>query len=122
MLKEKMKIIQKKIVLENETAINIGSGGLEVFSTPMLAAFMENTAFNLVENKMEVGMTTVGTSLNLKHLKSNRVGDELLCECEIVGIDGKKIICNIQVMFQGVLVASCEHERFIVNSKKFMSK
>ena len=80
MLKEKMKIIQKKIVLENETAINIGSGGLEVFSTPMLAAFMENTAFNLVENKMEVGMTTVGTSLNLKHLKSNRVGDELLCE------------------------------------------
>lgn len=122
MLKEGMKVSQRKIVLENETALKIGSGGLEVFSTPMLLAFMENSAFNLVESEMELGMTTVGISLNLKHLKSNRIGDELLCECELVKIEGKKLVFTIQVIFKGENVAFCEHERYIVDSKKFMSK
>ena len=40
---------QEKIVMDNETAEKIGSGGLHVFSTPMLIAFMENTAYNLIQ-------------------------------------------------------------------------
>ena len=122
MLKEGIKLTQEKVVIKSETAINIGSGGLEVFSTPMLVAFMENSAFKLVEDKMELGMTTVGTSLNLKHLKSNRVGETLLCECELVKVENKKLTFDIKVIFNEVIIGTCEHERFIVNIEKFMKK
>ncbi|MGL5541954.1 MAG: thioesterase family protein, partial [Fusobacteriaceae bacterium] len=78
MLKEGMELVIEKTVNENETAAKVASGALEVFSTPMLIAFMENTAFQLAQGELSDELTTVGTSVNIKHLKANLVGDKLL--------------------------------------------
>lgn len=122
MLKEGMILTLEKIVKESETAAKVASGALEVFSTPMLIAFMENTAFTLVQKEMNEGDTTVGISVNIKHLKANLVGDKLKCEAKLVKIDGKKLDFIVKVFYNDILVGEGEHSRFIVNEEKFLSK
>lgn len=122
MLKEGLSLTQKKIVRADETAAKVASGALEVFSTPMLIAFMENTAFNLVQNKLIAGDTTVGISVNIKHLKANLVGDELTCTATLKKIEGKRLDFSVEVHCGEIIVGEGEHSRFIVNEEKFLRK
>ena len=73
-LKEGTSLIKETKVTENETAIKIGSGDLEVYATPSMIAFMENTAKNLVTDELPVGYTTVGINMNVNHIKASPVG------------------------------------------------
>lgn len=122
MLKEGMQLIQSKVVNESETAAKVASGALEVFSTPMLIAFMENTAFNLAQKELVEGDTTVGISVNIKHLKANLIGDKLSCIATLEKIDGKKLDFSVKVLHGETVVGEGEHSRFIVNEKKFLEK
>ena len=70
MLNAGMELILKKVVSSSETADAVASGALKVFSTPMMIAFMESTAFELAQKNLEEGDTTVGTAVNIKHLKA----------------------------------------------------
>lgn len=111
-----------KLVEKNETADVVGSGGLKVYSTPMLVAFMENTAYKLVEDQIEDKMATVGISIEVKHLKANLVGDELICEAKIDNIEGRRLDYIIEVKHRGELVGEAKHSRFIVDQEKFLNK
>lgn len=122
MLKEGMSFTQKKVVMANETAAKVASGALEVFSTPMLIAFMESTAFSLAQKELEDGDTTVGIAVNIKHLKANLIGDELTCTATLEKIDGKKLDFSVKVFHGETLVGEGKHSRFIVNEEKFLAK
>jgi len=52
----------------------MGSGDLEVYATPSMIAFMENTAKSLVTDELPVGYTTVGINMNVNHIKASPVG------------------------------------------------
>lgn len=121
-MREGMKLVLEKTVKAEETAAKVASGALEVFSTPMLIAFMENTAFNLAQKELEAGDTTVGISVNIKHLKANLVGDLLKCEALLTKIDGKKLFFQVKVTYDEDVVGEGEHIRYIVNEKKFIEK
>jgi predicted thioesterase len=121
-LKEGMKLVLEKTVMPEDTAAKVASGALEVFSTPMLIAFMENTAFNLAQEKLESGDTTVGISVNIKHLKANLVGDLLKCEALLTKIEGKKLFFQVKVIFGEDIVGEGEHVRYIVDEKKFIER
>nr|WP_321328835.1 thioesterase family protein [uncultured Ilyobacter sp.] len=121
-LKEGMKLILEKTVKAEETAAKVASGALDVFSTPMLIAFMENTAFNLAQKELQEGDTTVGISVNIKHLKANLVGDLLKCEALLTKVDGKKLIFDVKVTYNDEIVGEGEHIRYIVNEKKFVER
>lgn len=122
MLKEGMTLTQQKVVNESETAAKVASGALEVFSTPMLIAFMENTAFNLAQKELGEGETTVGISVNIKHMKANLVGDEVVCTATLEKIDGKRLDFSVKVLHGETLVGEGEHSRFIINEEKFLAK
>ncbi len=122
MLKENISYCLETVIGNDETAIKMESGGLKVYSTPSLIAFMEKTAFLCVENFLDVGDTTVGISINAKHLKANLVGDKLQCTATLTKVDGKKLSFDILVTYKDIVVGSCIHDRFIVNGNKFMDK
>ncbi|WP_300390462.1 thioesterase family protein [Fusobacterium sp.] len=122
MLKEGMTLTQQKVVKESETAAKVASGALEVFSTPMLIAFMENTAFNLAQKELGEGETTVGISVNIKHMKANLVGDEVVCTATLEKVDGKRLDFSVKVLHGETLVGEGEHSRFIINEEKFLAK
>ena len=122
MLKEGMNFTQNKVVKESETAAKVASGALEVFSTPMLIAFMESTAFTLAQKELGEGDTTVGISVNIKHLKANLIGDELTCTATLDKIEGRKLTFIVEAKDTHKVIGKGIHERFIINNEKFMNK
>ena len=122
MLKKDSSYKLEKIIDSSETAVKMESGGLDVFSTPNLIAFMEKTAFLSVEKYLDEESTTVGISINAKHLKANLIGYELSCVATLTEIDGKKLSFEIVVIHKETIVGSCFHDRFIVNKEKFINK
>lgn len=111
-----------KKVLDTETASTIGSGMVEVFSTPMLIAFMENAAYKLVQDSLNDGETTVGFEINAKHLGANLVGDEVVATATLTGVDGRKLDFTIEVKAKDRVVGTATHTRYVINTEKFMTK
>lgn len=109
------------LVSEIQTASHFGSGLLPVFATPALIAFMENTAMQLIE--LPQGSSSVGISINMKHLKASLVGAKIKCTAEIKAVEGRKYSFEIKAFDEsGDLIGEATHERFVVDIEKFMSK
>ena len=99
-----------------------GSGGLEVYATPAMIALMENTAWASVEPCMEEGGSTVGTKLDVSHLSASPVGARITCESELVEIDGRRLVFKVSASDDAGLIGEGMHERFIINTEKFMAR
>lgn len=109
-------------VTENDTAKALGSGGLDVLSTPKLIALMENASLLLVRPYLDEGMDTVGTQLNVKHLAATPVGMTVRAEAELIEIDRRRLVFSVKAWDEVELVGEGTHERFIVDMKKFTDK
>lgn len=108
---------------KTQTADNYGSGALPVFATPALVALMENTAMKMVARDLPEGKSTVGTAINIRHLKASAVGETIECTATIKEIEGRKYVFEIQATDeQNDIIGEGIHERYIVDIEKFMSK
>jgi len=113
---------QTKIVTFGDTAAEYGSGFLEIFATPALIAFMEHTALLLVQPYLESGFGTVGTTINISHLKGTPVGANVECVATLIKIDGNSLTFNIVVTDETGKVGEGTHSRFIIDEERFMKK
>lgn len=109
-------------VTENKTAKTVGSGTLDVFATPAMIALMEQTAAESVEKELEQGTTTVGIKINVDHLAATPVGMKVYCESTLAEVDGRKLVFDIEAFDEAGMIGKAYHERFIVDSKRFMDK
>ncbi|UTC61665.1 thioesterase family protein [Treponema sp. OMZ 787] len=122
MLKTGINGKEEIIVNENHSAESLESGTLKVFGTPAMIALMEKTAWKSVQDYLEEGQGTVGTSLEIKHVSATPLGMKVYCESELTGIDGKKLIFSVKAYDETGLIGEGIHERFIVNNEKFQKK
>lgn len=113
---------QQITVTKKDTAIEYGSGSLEVYATPAMAALIENTAMNSVSPFLGEGEATVGTLLNIKHLSASPVGSIITCETELTEIDGRRLVFKTTVSDNKGLIGEGVHERFVIKTEKFMLK
>ena len=113
----------EEIVVEHkDTAAVYGSGALEVFATPAIIAMMEMTSLKCVANKIGEENTTVGIAVNIKHLKASPVGHTIRCIAKVIEVDRKRLVFEVKCFDGEELIGEGTHERFVVNSAKFMSK
>ena len=80
------------VVEHKDTAAVYGSGSLEVFATPAMIALMEKTCLESVNAKIGEGNTTVGISVNIKHLKASPIGSLIRCDSKLVDVDRKRLV------------------------------
>lgn len=113
---------QEIVVTKELTAEVIGSGLLPVYATPSMIALMENTTSKSVEEFLEEGQGTVGTSLNIKHLSATAVGKAVTCESKLIEVDRKRLVFEVKAFDEAGLIGEGIHERFIIDNKKFMEK
>lgn len=121
-LKTGIRKVNETVVTEEMTAARAGSGGLRVFSTPHMIALMETTAWSSVEPCMEEGKSTVGTRLDVAHLSASPVGARITCETELIEIDRKRLVFKVKASDDAGLIGEGTHERFIIDTERFMSK
>jgi fluoroacetyl-CoA thioesterase len=82
---------------------------------------MENTAMQLIE--LPEGSSSVGISINMKHLKASAIGETIHCTATVTAIDGRRYYFELKATDStGDLIGEGTHERVVVNIEKFMSK
>ena len=122
--------MELKIGLENEleiiitpqdTAKSYGSGKLDVFATPAMIALMEKTALQLVAPFLAEGQDTVGTEINVKHIKATAVGQRVECYAKLHEIDEKKITFIVEAYDEKGLIGTGTHKRYFIDIAKFIS-
>ena len=113
---------KERIIPYEQTAEYISSGLLPVFATPCMIQFMEETSRVSVEPYLAEGQSTVGTSVNIKHLASTFVGCKVTCESELVEIDRRRLVFNVKVYDDKELLGEGQHERFIIDNAKFIAR
>ncbi len=110
------------IVTKELTAEVQGSGSLPVYATPAVVALIENTACQCITNLQE-GETTVGTHIDIHHLKASAVGEKVTCTATLLIQEGRQYHFKAEVVnAKGDTIATATHERFLVNAERFMAK
>lgn len=111
-----------EIVNEGNTAAMLGSGGLNVYATPAMILLMEKTSWTIAEKELEEGLTTVGTSIDIKHTSASPIGSNITCKSELVEVDRKRLVFHVEAHDDCGMIGEGTHERFIIDSDKFMAK
>ena len=105
------------IVGKQHLASLIGSGDVDVFSTPSMIAFVESTCSDMIKEP------TVGTYIECKHIRSTPLGMKVTCEVENLGVDEKGLyLFEVKVYDEVELIGLCQHKRAIINKEEFLEK
>lgn len=121
-IKEGTRGKQQLVVTHELTAARYGSGLIEVYATPAMIALMEKTCQESVQEQLEAGHLTVGTLVNVRHLKATPVGMKVECESELLSQEGRKLTFKVLARDEKGVIGEGLHERFIVNETDFMQK
>ena len=114
----------EKTVTPDMTAKAVGSGGLEVFGTPFMAAMMENAAMTALQNFLEEGQGSVGTHLDISHNAPSPIGMQVWAEAEITGVseNGKMVDFKVSAWDEKGPIGAGTHTRAIIKNEKFLAK
>lgn len=107
---------------ETNVASTVGSGTLDVFATPSVAALMERAASELLGEYLEEGITSVGTMISIEHISASPIGADITAKAVLTCIDGRKYSFDISAYDNAGLIARGKHERFTVKIDSFMKK
>jgi predicted thioesterase len=116
-----IKHTERKEVTAKDTAAQYGSGTLEVFATPAMIALMENTALKTVLPYLSEVQDTVGSEINIRHLKPTAVGQIVECEAILKETEGKKLVFEVSASDEKGMIGKGRHVRYIINKEKFLS-
>lgn len=121
MLEVGLKNVEKLVVDNTNTAAAVGSGGLDVFSTPAMIGLMEMACKLCAQKELEDSLGTVGISISVKHKAATPIGMEVRCECELVEIDRSRLVFNVKCFDELEEIGEGIHERFIIDNAKFLA-
>ena len=119
---DKVEYCSKKVVGEVDTAQSVGSGTLPVLATPMMVALMENAAMNAAEKLLSEEETTVGSELNIRHLRPTAVGEEIEATAILTLQEGRKLTFSVTASDKNGTIGEGIHVRYLGNIEKFMQK
>jgi len=106
----------------SNVAETVGSGSLQVFSTPSMVALMEKAACKCLASGLESGQTSVGTKLDIEHIAASLIGATITAEAKIERIFGNKIEFSVVAYGNEKKIGIGTHTRFIVDEDRFMER
>ena len=111
-----------QLVTLERVASNLGSGTLQVYATPAMVAFVEQTCRKLVEPHLPEGTTTVGIALTVRHIAPTPLGRKVSVQAEIVLIE--KSVISFQATIWDEIEKICEfaHERAVIEIERFTAR
>jgi fluoroacetyl-CoA thioesterase len=101
------------VVTEDNTARALGSGSVDVFSTPAMIALLEAAAIDALHHHLTEGQTSVGTRLDVKHTSAVKA------TATLKEVDGRRLVFEVSASDEVEVIGEGIHERFIVNRERF---
>lgn len=114
---------RRTLLVEREhSARELGSGSVEVLATPMLIALMEAAALDAVQGYLAEGWTTVGTRVDVEHLRPTPLGGTVTAEATLTKREDRVLMFAVQAWDGKGQVGQGTHTRAIINTEQFMGK
>jgi fluoroacetyl-CoA thioesterase len=124
----------KKIVngaaKERKIRVNVGQStsflweGENVFSTPSMISEMEETCRLLLKEEFLQDETwdSVGTLVNVRHLKATPVGTEVTLYAKVINVNDRRITFEVDAVDKIEKIGEGLHERTIINIPEFRER
>lgn len=122
MLKEGLIYKSTTTVSNENSASTMGSGNLPVFATPAMVALMENAAMLSVADALPKGFTTVGSEMNVQHIKPSPIGAQITAIALLTAVEGRKLTFDVSAYDGEEQIGTGVHVRFMVDIERFMNK
>lgn len=124
----------KKILTDTtkERKIKVGAGqttsflweGENVFSTPSMIAEMEETCRLLLKEEFlqDEDWDSVGTLVNIRHLKATPVGTEVKLKARVIDVKDKRVTFEVDAVDRIEKIGEGLHERTVINVPEFRER
>ena len=110
------------VVVENDTALALGSGDVLVLATPRLIALCEEAACLAVDGMLDEGHTSVGVRVQFDHLAPVRTGSEIVAEATLEKVEGRRLLFTVTATDAAGLVGAGKLTRVVVERGDFLAK
>jgi fluoroacetyl-CoA thioesterase len=97
-------------------------GNLGVYGTPALLGDIEHTCHDLLQEHLDAGEDSVGTSIDLQHLAPTLEGARVTVHASITGVDRRAVTFAVDVRDEYEELARCTHGRFVVDREKLKER
>lgn len=95
----------------------------EVFATGFLVGFLEWACIKALNPHIDWPREqSLGTHINVNHLAATPPGFEVTAKVRLVEVDGRKLRFEVEAYDDVDLISKGEHERFVIDRKKFDEK
>lgn len=121
-LEIELTLVKTYLIKTEHAASHVGTGEVEVLSTPAMITFMEKTARQCVQPKLSEGDITVGTRVDIRHLSPIPIGENLKVTAQLLETNERRLMFKVKAEWRNEVVGKGKHERFIVNKEKFLQK
>jgi fluoroacetyl-CoA thioesterase len=99
-----------------------GNTGVNVLATPHLVGLFEGAAVKALADVLEPGQASVGTRVDIRHLKATRVGDTITLTAEVTAVDGRRVQFRLRAEDSDGLAGEGTHERVLIDLERFLGK
>jgi predicted thioesterase len=110
------------VVVEDVTALALGTGSVHSLATPAMIALMEAAAMRAVADDLQPGQSTVGSHVDITHLAPSRVGLTVTATATVTEVEGRRLIFSVSAVDDGGIVGRGTHERVVVDLPTFEEK
>jgi fluoroacetyl-CoA thioesterase len=110
-------------VAAEDTAAAVGSGDLDVLATPRLLALAEAATVAAIAGHLAAGETSVGSRVQLEHLRASPIGAQLSVHARLGHVDGRLLRFDVAAEHgDGTVVASGQITRVVVDAERFRAR
>jgi fluoroacetyl-CoA thioesterase len=110
------------VVGEQDTAVALGSGDVDVLATPRLISLCEEASMQAVAGALGPGRTSVGVRVQFDHLAPVRVGSQVKAEAVLEKVEGRRLIFTVTATDAAGLVGAGRVTRVVVDVEGFRAK
>ena len=125
-LKAGLKTVRSFTIDRGRTIDFLGTASDEkamVYATPALVQDIEQTCRDFLLEHLDEGEDTLGTEVNIKHLAPTLLGMSAEVRAEVSALNGRAVSLAITVRDPvDDVVASGNHERFVINVGKTLDR
>jgi len=112
----------QKTAEPQESAAAVGSGGLDVYSTPSMVALFECAALRGMAALLPEGFGSVGIDVHVKHMKATKIGKKVRCAATVTAVEGKKVTFSGEMFDEDGKIGEGTHIRYVVNNDDFIKR
>jgi fluoroacetyl-CoA thioesterase len=84
--------------------------------------FMENAALNAIREYLTPGESALGTVVNIRHLAATPVGQRVIAEAVVTGVEGRRIVFTVTARDEIQEIGSGIHERALVDLRRLTQR